>query len=135
MTPDDDSMWMIDGLCRQIGGDAWFPDSLDMQTQTASTEAKTTCKRCPVQEKCLTWALAGGERFGIWGGINFGTARASMLRELRTKYGIDYTPRRFDALHGTEAGYKRHTRLKEQPCRPCAEAGRIARVIRRQDAS
>lgn len=123
---------MIDALCRQIGGDAWFPDSLEQDTQTAAREARNTCSVCPVKKTCLQWALEGGERFGIWGGINFGAARAKGLRELRAKHGITLKPRQPDEwLHGTEAGYKRHARAKEIPCPPCSNAMRLARYNRR----
>lgn len=31
--------------------------------------AKAVCRTCPVQLSCLAFALAHGERFGIWGGL------------------------------------------------------------------
>lgn len=31
-------------------------------------EAKTVCRSCPVTNKCLEYALAHDERYGIWGG-------------------------------------------------------------------
>ena len=130
MTPDDDSMWMIRGLCRQIGGDAWFPDSLEMDVQTAANEAKRTCRECPVQQRCLEWALRAGEEFGIWGGVNFSAIRAKGRRKLCAEYGIEPAARH--GVHGTEAGYQRHMRRNEEPCLACVDAGRIARRLRRE---
>jgi WhiB family redox-sensing transcriptional regulator len=31
-------------------------------------EAKTVCRRCEVADRCLAYADAAGERYGIWGG-------------------------------------------------------------------
>ena len=37
----------------------------------ASTrEAKEVCRGCVVREECLEYALANGEKFGIWGGMS-----------------------------------------------------------------
>lgn len=38
-------------------------------------EAKEICSRCPVAAQCLEGALARREKFGIWGGYDFGKAR------------------------------------------------------------
>ncbi|MFC8723701.1 WhiB family transcriptional regulator [Streptomyces bacillaris] len=40
--------------------------------------AKTICSTCPVQPECLQYALAAGERDGIWGGLT--TAERNALR-------------------------------------------------------
>ena len=41
------------------------------QTAWASTrEAKEVCRGCVVREDCLEYALANGEKFGIWGGMS-----------------------------------------------------------------
>ena len=37
----------------------------------ASTrEAKEVCRGCVVRGECLEYALANGEKFGIWGGLS-----------------------------------------------------------------
>lgn len=33
--------------------------------------AKRLCRRCTLREKCLEWALATDQRFGIWGAANY----------------------------------------------------------------
>src|SRR5204863_4410470 len=33
-------------------------------------EAKEVCRGCVVREDCLEYALANGEKFGIWGGMS-----------------------------------------------------------------
>lgn len=34
------------------------------------------CAGCPVRAQCYTRAVENGERWGIWGGVNFGMTRA-----------------------------------------------------------
>jgi WhiB family redox-sensing transcriptional regulator len=55
---------MDDALCAQIGGDLWFPE-----VGEGTKEAKDTCARCPVAAQCRAFAIAGGHRDGIWGGV------------------------------------------------------------------
>lgn len=31
--------------------------------------AKSVCYLCPVRRECLEYALAAGERWGVWGGL------------------------------------------------------------------
>ncbi len=39
-------------------------------TGTSTREAKEVCRGCVVREDCLEYALANGEKFGIWGGMS-----------------------------------------------------------------
>lgn len=39
--------------------------------------AKAVCAGCPVRGRCLELAAGRGERWGIWGGVDFTEARAS----------------------------------------------------------
>lgn len=55
--------WMQDAICAQTDPDAFYPEK-----GGSTAEAKRVCMRCPVRETCLEWALAGNERFGIFGG-------------------------------------------------------------------
>lgn len=57
--------WMDEGICAQVDPDLWFPEK-----GSRTREAKQVCMGCPVQEKCLKYALERGERFGIWGGYS-----------------------------------------------------------------
>ena len=56
--------WTDDAACSRVGGDAWFPD--DDGHQAAG---KRLCQSCRVKAECLEWALANGERHGVWGGL------------------------------------------------------------------
>lgn len=54
--------WMRDGNCVGVDPDLFYPE------RGASTrEAKAICHGCDVRVECLEYALANGEKFGIWG--------------------------------------------------------------------
>jgi WhiB family redox-sensing transcriptional regulator len=61
----DDRAWQDQANCLGVDPDLFFPE------RGASTrEAKEVCRGCEVREQCLEYALANGEKFGIWGGLS-----------------------------------------------------------------
>jgi len=57
--------WQRQANCMGVDPDLFFPE------RGASTrEAKEVCRGCVVREDCLEYALANGEKFGIWGGLS-----------------------------------------------------------------
>lgn len=58
--------WVENALCAQVGGDLWFAEKGDWAT---TIRAKLVCRRCPVREQCLSFALENGETHGVWGGM------------------------------------------------------------------
>lgn len=57
--------WQLLANCLGVDPDLFFPE------RGASTkEAKSVCQGCVVREECLEYALANGEKFGIWGGLS-----------------------------------------------------------------
>jgi WhiB family redox-sensing transcriptional regulator len=57
--------WKRRANCLGVDPDLFFPE------RGASTrEAKEVCRGCVVREDCLEYALANGEKFGIWGGLS-----------------------------------------------------------------
>jgi len=57
--------WQRNANCMGVDPDLFFPE------RGASTrEAKEVCRGCVVREDCLEYALANGEKFGIWGGLS-----------------------------------------------------------------
>lgn len=63
--PFDHQPWAADALCRQTDPEAFFPEK-----GGSVREAKQVCLSCDVREPCLDYALANGERYGIWGGLS-----------------------------------------------------------------
>ena len=61
----EEVQWQQRANCMGVDPDLFFPE------RGASTrEAKEVCRGCVVQEDCLEYALANGEKFGIWGGMS-----------------------------------------------------------------
>jgi WhiB family transcriptional regulator, redox-sensing transcriptional regulator len=57
--------WQSKANCMGVDPELFFPE------RGASTrEAKEVCRGCVVREDCLEYALANGEKFGIWGGLS-----------------------------------------------------------------
>jgi WhiB family redox-sensing transcriptional regulator len=48
-------------------------------------EAKAVCRRCPVVDTCLTWALESGQDAGVWGGLSEDERRALKRRNARAR--------------------------------------------------
>ena len=65
MDADEGTGWQLAANCLGVDPDLFFPE------RGASTkEAKAVCQGCVVREDCLEYALANGEKFGIWGGLS-----------------------------------------------------------------
>ena len=57
--------WQSRANCMGVDPELFFPE------RGASTrEAKEVCRGCVVRSDCLEYALANGEKFGIWGGLS-----------------------------------------------------------------
>jgi WhiB family redox-sensing transcriptional regulator len=52
--------------CRQSDAEAWWPTRQQLDGP-AVRMAVAACWRCPALDACLTYAVAAGEREGIWG--------------------------------------------------------------------
>lgn len=74
----DGEDWQSQANCLGVDPDLFFPE------RGASTaEAKAVCAGCVVREQCLEYALANGEKFGIWGGTSERERR--VIRRERSK--------------------------------------------------
>ena len=62
---DEDEQWQERALCAQTDPEAFFPEK-----GGSTREAKRICLGCDVKDRCLDYALAHDERFGIWGGLS-----------------------------------------------------------------
>lgn len=72
-----DEAWRADAACLGMDTGAFYPDSDDV------FELQEVCDSCPVRLDCLEFALAHGERFGVWGGL--GERKRRMLRGAHPK--------------------------------------------------
>ena len=67
--------WTVDAGCADADPSVFF-----IGHGQPATEAKAICAGCPVRVECLDFALAGRERFGIWGGLTEKERRAEARR-------------------------------------------------------
>ena len=69
--PEND--WRPLAACKGVDPELFFSsDELPNKNERIEREAaaKAVCARCPVRSECLSYAIAAGERYGIWGGLN-----------------------------------------------------------------
>lgn len=68
--------WMEEALCTTADPEIWYPGTehdLGRHAIVRNTRtAKSLCWDCPVRRKCYDYAVENDERFGIWGGHDFG---------------------------------------------------------------
>jgi WhiB family redox-sensing transcriptional regulator len=62
---EDRTGWQAQANCMGVDPDLFFPER-----GGSTREAKEVCRGCVVREDCLEYALANGEKFGIWGGMS-----------------------------------------------------------------
>jgi WhiB family redox-sensing transcriptional regulator len=54
----------------------FFPLTSTGRGAADTQRAKAICASCPVRQRCLAFALATGQEFGIWGGYDEAELRA-----------------------------------------------------------
>src|SRR4029078_3627911 len=62
---DGERRWQEEANC--LGGD---PDLFFPERGASPRGAESVCRSCEVRVDCLEYALAHGEKFGIWGGLS-----------------------------------------------------------------
>jgi WhiB family redox-sensing transcriptional regulator len=62
--------WLSNGPCRTEDPEIFFPVGDGKEAARKAAEAKAVCQRCPVQERCLQWALESRQDTGVWGGMS-----------------------------------------------------------------
>ena len=82
--------WRDQALCRHEDPELFFPVGTGPEAQEQTREAQAVCRRCPVREPCLAWALETGQTSGVWGGCSereLGLLRRRTLRQRRVQSG------------------------------------------------
>ncbi|PAK25061.1 transcription factor WhiB [Streptomyces sp. alain-838] len=80
--------WREHAECRTEDPDLFFPIGTTGPAALQTEQAKAVCRRCPVREQCLRWALDTGQSIGVWGGTSEMERRALKRREaVRRKFG------------------------------------------------
>lgn len=77
--------WRHNAACRDVDPELFFPIGNTGPALLQIEEAKSVCRRCPVREPCLHWAIESGQDAGVWGGTSEDERRALKRRMLRTR--------------------------------------------------
>lgn len=77
--------WRHRAVCREEDPELFFPIGNTGPALLQIEEAKSVCRRCPVIEQCLQWALESGQNEGVWGGLSEDERRAMKRRAARNR--------------------------------------------------
>lgn len=70
-----------DAACRTMPVSLWYSNrSFEMQ------EASTICKRCPIRQVCLDYAIEASEEYGIWGGLTPSQRRRHKRKQIEDRW-------------------------------------------------
>ncbi|MER6044102.1 WhiB family transcriptional regulator [Streptomyces sp. NPDC001856] len=72
--------WRQHAECRREDPDLFFPIGTTGPALLQTEQAKAVCRRCPVQEPCLEWAMETDQTLGVWGGTSENERRALVRR-------------------------------------------------------
>lgn len=72
-----DMDWTEQARCRGVDPDQFF-----LRGAVQSRGALKICGRCPVQQECLSYAVANDVDFGVWGGLTERQRRAYQRRTM-----------------------------------------------------
>lgn len=64
----DDQGWRGQAACRHVDAAIFFPAGSSGAAVGHLKAARAVCRRCPVQEACLRFALETNQEAGVWGG-------------------------------------------------------------------
>ncbi|NJP53237.1 WhiB family transcriptional regulator [Streptomyces sp. SBST2-5] len=78
--------WRARAACRDEDPDLFFPIGTTGPALVQTEQAKAVCRRCPVREQCLDWALETGQSTGVWGGTGE-TERRALERRTAARRG------------------------------------------------
>ena len=62
--------WMDEAACLEEDPELFFPEATSKHKIMQAELAKAVCRRCPVMQTCLMWAIETEQTDGIWGGQN-----------------------------------------------------------------
>ncbi|MET8479269.1 WhiB family transcriptional regulator [Streptomyces clavifer] len=77
--------WRAASACRNEDPELFFPIGNTGPALLQIEEAKAVCRRCPVMERCLQWALESGQEHGVWGSTDEDDRRRIQRRAARLR--------------------------------------------------
>ncbi|HSX33305.1 MAG TPA: WhiB family transcriptional regulator [Candidatus Saccharimonadales bacterium] len=79
--------WLTEGICKDEDPDLFFPIGNDGPALLQTAQAKAVCRRCPVKDECLQWALETGQDDGVWGALSKDERRRLRTRNMSLNIG------------------------------------------------
>ena len=77
--------WRDRAACLEVDPELFFPIGNTGPALLQIDEAKAVCRRCPVVDTCLKWAIETGQDAGVWGGLSEDERRALKRRTARQR--------------------------------------------------
>jgi hypothetical protein len=108
--PGDD--WRTQAACTGDTAELFFPVGDNLKARAQADQAKTVCRRCPVREACLSWALETRQDEGVLGGLTEDERR--VLHGRRRRHGY----RSNAAAHILNTRLEEFTELRNQGLDP-----------------
>ena len=62
--------WRDSAACRDTDPDLFFPVGVTGPAVEQIAAAKAVCSTCAVQARCLEFAIATNQEYGVWGGTS-----------------------------------------------------------------
>lgn len=75
--------------CREEDPELFFPVGNTGSALLQIEEATAVCRRCPVRETCLQWALDTNQDAGVWGAMSEDERRAIKRRAARNRARVE----------------------------------------------
>lgn len=85
-SPDTETWeWLRHAACVDADPELFFPVGETGPAAEQAERAKQVCHSCPVEERCLEWALQTNRTSGVWGGTDEQERRRLRRRSDRRK--------------------------------------------------
>ncbi len=75
--------WRHFAECRDEDPELFFPIGNTGPAMLQIEDAKAVCRRCPVVNQCLQWAIESGQDAGVWGMTSEDERRKMKRRAVR----------------------------------------------------
>lgn len=79
--------WRHLAACRLEDPELFHPVGEGPAAAVQAKKAKAVCRRCPVMETCLQWALETSQGHGVWGGLTTPERTNHHRRQIRAANG------------------------------------------------
>ncbi|WP_126635056.1 WhiB family transcriptional regulator [Embleya hyalina] len=79
--------WRSAAACTHEDPELFFPVGNSGPAAEQIDRAKSVCRRCPVIDRCLSWAMATRQESGVWGGLDEDERRARRGGNTRRRHG------------------------------------------------